>query len=357
MNVTLAPGATGEFTVPYECLPLGREAVLNVSFVQRSATAWADEGHEVAWEQFILSPRITGTITTPIRTDAQALRAAEDKDQLTIENDTIAVSFSRATGDIVSYRSNGAERLLEPVRPNFWRAPTDNDKGNRMPERCGVWRDAARNKRLAHLEWTFTEGCCNVTAVHLLATAPVSTVTICYTIHQDGQLEIDEQLVPGSGSLPEIPEIGMMFVLDGNLDTFSWYGLGPHDSYWDRKTSARLGRYTGLVADQFVPYLRPQECGNKSDVRHASVTSSADSGGLRFDCPAVMEINALPWTPEQLEASDHPYKLPASAATVLRVNDRQMGVGGDDTWGAPIHPEYTLPANRTYRFKFTVTSI
>jgi len=356
-RVSLAPGESTEVTIPYESPRPGQEAVLNVAFVLRSATAWAEAGHEIAWEQIMLSPRVPLNDAAPEAKASAALLVTETDDALTVENGSTAISFGRESGDLVSYRCNGSERLLEPARPNFWRAPTDNDRGNRMSERCAVWRDAARNKRLARLEWTADSGRCIVTAVHLLATEPVSIVTISYTIRQDGSIEIEQQLTPGGAKLPEMPEFGMMFVLDGSLDTIAWYGLGPHDNYWDRRTGARLGRYTGPVADQFVPYLRPQECGNKTDVRFALLTSSATGSGIRFDSPTVMEINALPWTPEELEASDHPYKLPVSAKTVLRVNDKQMGVGGDDSWGAPIHPEYTLPANRPYSLKFTISMV
>jgi beta-galactosidase len=147
----------------------------------------------------------------------------------------------------------------------------------------------------------------------------------------------------------------MMFVLDGKLDTLSWYGRGPHENYWDRQTGAPLGRYSGKVSDQFVPYLRPQECGNKTDVRFASITDGNDGSGLYFESAIPMEINALPWKPDELEANDHVYKLPASNKSVLRVNYKQMGVGGDDSWGARTHEEFTLLANRPYAFRFTLS--
>lgn len=144
----------------------------------------------------------------------------------------------------------------------------------------------------------------------------------------------------------------MVFELDSSLDTVSWYGRGPHENYWDRKSGAPLGLYTGKVSEQFTDYLRPQECGNKTDVRYASVTAGHEGHGLSVEGALPLEVNALPWSPAELEASDHGYKLPASDKTVLRVNYKQMGVGGDDSWGAPTHEQFTLPANRPYTFKF-----
>lgn len=357
LKITLAPGETSEVTIPYTPSFPEQEAVLNISFVQPEATKWSDVDHEAAWEQFVLSPRVTRTNRNVAEAVIAPLHAEEKPETLSIRNPQFEVVFHRLSGDIVSYRSGNTEHLLEPVRPNFWRAVTDNDLGNKMPERCAVWKDAGSTKQLVHFTWAAAGDNYSVTTVHQLATNPVSILQIDYTVHPDGSLDIYEQLLPGSGKLPEIPEFGMLFVLNGSMDTISWYGLGPQDNYWDRKTGAKLGQYSGKVEDQFVPYLRPQECGNKTDVRHAQIMNGSDGHGLRFESAAVMEINALPWTPEELEAHDHPYKLPVSAKTVVRVNDKQMGVGGDDSWGAPIHPEYKLFANRPYSLSFTISLI
>lgn len=173
-----------------------------------------------------------------------------------------------------------------------------------------------------------------------------------YKVKPDGEVEVGLELAPGEG-LPEIPEIGTMLVLDGSFDELSWYGRGPHENYWDRSSGARIGLYQGRVADQFVPYLRPQECGNKTGVRYATVTNAAGVG-LRITGAPEFELNALPYTPAELEEHDHVYKLPQSGKTVLRINYRQMGVGGDDSWGAKTHPEYTLFANRTYAYRFSL---
>ncbi|MCM3626063.1 DUF4981 domain-containing protein [Paenibacillus glycanilyticus] len=357
LKVTLAPGETTEVTIPYSSSSTEQEAVLNISFVQPEASTWAAAEHEIAWEQFVLSPLAAKTNIRIADTTAAPLQAEEKPDTLAIGNQQFAVTFNRLSGDIVSYVQGNIEQLLEPVRPNFWRAVTDNDLGNKMPERCAIWRDAGATKQLIHFSWNAIADHYSVTTVHHLATNPVSTLKIDYTVHQDGSIDVNEQLLPGSDKLPEIPEFGMLFVLNGSLDTISWYGLGPHENYWDRKTGAKLGSYTGKVQDQFVPYLRPQECGNKTNVRHARITKGTDGNGLRFNSATVMEINALPWTPEELEANDHPYKLPISSKTVVRVNDKQMGVGGDDSWAAPIHPEYKLFANRPYNFAFTISFI
>ncbi len=358
---SVSPGESGEFTVPLDSswLQAADEAVLTVGFITKTDEPWAAAGHEVAWGQFILTPyRYAAGVDSSIPRAAGAglanLKVEQAGFDLVVSGSARAARFNCETGLLSSYQIDGAERLLEPVRPNFWRAVTDNDRGNKHPERCAVWKEASVNRKLLSFQWSDDGDSVTVQADYLLPTAPFSTLGITYCIQADGAIEITERLVPGDG-LPEIPEVGMLLVLDGSLDTISWYGRGPHDNYWDRKSGARLGLFHGLVRDQFTSYLRPQECGNKTDVRFASVAAAGNGeAGIRFDAPAPFEINALPWTPAELEDHDHVYKLPQSNKTVVRVNYKQMGVGGDDSWGAPTHDEFTLPSNRAYAFTFTL---
>ncbi len=147
-----------------------------------------------------------------------------------------------------------------------------------------------------------------------------------------------------------------MLVLTEEFNNLEWYGKGPHENYWDRQTGAKIGIYKGKVADQYVPYLRPQECGNKVGVRRATL-KDADGSSLEIFSGGpgeTFELNVLPYTPFELENYSHPYQLPAPAKTVVRINYKQMGVGGDDAWGAMPHSEFRLYANRTYSFSFLI---
>ncbi|WP_340022916.1 glycoside hydrolase family 2 TIM barrel-domain containing protein [Paenibacillus sp. FSL K6-1096] len=356
LPLSAAPGEAAGFTVPLDSslLGTGKEAVLTVSFVQEAATSWSAAAHEIAWEQFILSPYIPSA--TP-DTDGSKLELQEQNGLLTFAGSGFALSFETATGAIVSMQSSGKELLLAPARPNFWRAVTDNDLGNKHHERCAVWKDVSYQRQLVRFSGRVEGSIGFVTADYLLDTQPQSTLRVQYELRTDGSVGIVQQLNPGSSSLPEIPEFGMAFELDSSLDTILWYGRGPHENYWDRQSGAPLGRYSGKVSEQFTNYLRPQECGNKTDVRFASVTAAGDGHGLSIEGAVPVEVNALPWTPAELEASDHGYKLPVSTCTMLRVNYKQMGVGGDDSWGAPVHEQFTLPANRPYTFQFKLTLI
>lgn len=354
LRIAAAPGETVEFSIPYELNELvnDKEAVLTVSFTQPAATSWSAANHEIAWEQFVLVPWLASS--RAVR-EGGPLHIAEQANTVTISGDAFSLSFNTTTGELFSYQTAGQERLQQPARANFWRAVTDNDLGNGLDKRCAVWKAASTSQRLINFSCRAEGGSCFVSAAYFLFTNPESTLRVKYEIRIDGSVEITQDLNPGGSELPEIPEFGMMFVLDGGLDTISWYGRGPHENHWDRNTGAALGRYHGKVADQFTPYLRPQESGNKTDVRYASLTAGLDGPGFHIEGTAPIELNALPWTPDELEASDHVYKLPAADKTVLRVNYKQMGVGGDDSWSAPTHDEFTLPANRPYSFRFTIS--
>ncbi|WP_145333382.1 glycoside hydrolase family 2 TIM barrel-domain containing protein [Paenibacillus xylanexedens] len=363
LGIAAQPGESIEVHIPYtSSSDLYTEAVLTVSLETKKATKWAEAGHEIGWEQFVVSPRLRA-IQQPVAGASDALQIEEQQTgELKVNAGKVSVSFSSVTGALTSYQINSQEQLLAPARANFWRAMTDNDLGNKLNERAAFWRDAhATNKLIRFEHHTDAQGC-HVTTDYTWDASPGSTLSITYHIKPNSELEISQTLVPGAG-LPELPEFGMLFELKDSLDTISWYGRGPHDNYIDRLTSARLGYYTGAVRDQFVPYLKPQECGNKTDVRYAEITSAVGpdeakgSIGLHFEANAPFEINALPWSPEELEANDHVYKLPVSSHTIARINYVQMGVGGDDSWSARTHPEYTLQANRPYHFTFTVKPV
>ncbi len=352
LPVELAPLEQTELVIPFsQPVATEQEAILTVSLIRNEPTKWAPAGHEEAWEQFIITPYTASECAYAGIASTDSLSIEEQEQSLVVTGESFSLKFCTRTGDLVSYRQSEEELLLEPARPNFWRASTDNDRGNQLPERCAVWKDAHLKRELQKLSWTQEGSSIMITSRSIIATEPVSSISFQYCIAPNGRIHMQEQFLPGEG-LPEIPEIGVMFVLNPALDTLSWYGRGPHENHWDRKTGAKIGLFDGTVAEQFTPYLRPQECGNKTDVRFGSLTGDSFNSRFKFEGDAPIEVCALPWTPEELEESDHIYKLPASNKTVLRINYKQMGVGGDDSWGAKTHEPYILPANRSYSFGF-----
>lgn len=326
------------------------EYFLNVSAKTLKDYPWAPKGHEIAFEQFKL-PVIAKQVKLQVVKE-ESLDLSEDDHKLRIAGRDFAVEFSKTEGTMTSYQYKNVQLIREAPVPSFWRAFIDNDMGNGLQNRCRVWRDASNSRKLASM--TTRSYCCKVEVEveYLLEAAGNSLCKILYSVTGDGEVKINETLIPGE-KLPEIPEVGMMLLMDPSFENITWYGKGPHENYWDRAVGAKVGIYSGKVADQMVPYLRPQECGNKTEVRWAELTNQNGIGLLVKGNPLV-EVNALPYTPFELEAYDHQYKLPESDKVALRINYRQMGVGGDDSWGAKTHPEFALYANTPYEYSYSL---
>lgn len=379
-SYSLAPGSaeTLYFSWPLPENPRpGEEYIATLSAVLKEDTLWAAKGHEVAFGQFVLpvTPASAATEAAEGAAVAEAVagesaaasdRADAAREPLRIgrqggcevaEGAGFRIAFDAATGSLESWQLAGTELLAdgEGPSPYFWRAYTDNDRGNGLPARAAVWRSAGAERLAVGASFERTDGGLTVRQEFLLPEAAQSRVRVEYRVAADGTVRVRQELTPGPG-LPELPAVGMRFSLDGSFDRLEWYGRGPDENYWDRRTGARIGKFRASVAEQVTPYLRPQECGNKTEVRYARLTNSAGTGLEVRGCPLV-ELSALPYSPEELEAHDHPYKLPESRKTVVRVNERQMGVGGDDSWGARTHPEFTLYANRPYVYEYELKGI
>lgn len=352
----VAPGESRELRLPVadalsRC-PADAEAVLTVGVRLRDGTRWAEAGHEIAWEQFVLRTAAPRSETAV----AGTLTVGEDAGRIVASGASFEAAFDKSTGELTAYRYEGVDLLAAAPAPNFWRALVDNDRGNKLGDRCGTWRGAGSERALRSFR-VADRGSDHVTVVaaYDVPTTATSHVEISYTVRGDGRIDVQQTLTPGAG-LPEIPEVGMMLALPGSFQRLRWYGRGPHENYWDRAEGAKLGVYESTVAEQLTPYLRPQECGNKTDVRWLTLTD-ASGVGLRIGGAPTVEANALAYSPEELEAHDHPHKLPPSDRVYVRVNYKQMGVGGDDSWGAKTHPDFTLYANRTYSYGYTLQGI
>ena len=239
--------------------------------------------------------------------------------------------------------------------PNFWRAPTDNDRGNQMPQRYAQWKLAslyAAADSVPDIE--MREHSVRVSYRYKLPTAPEGACTVSYEVFGDGTVKTELDYTPVEG-LADMPEFGMLFRLPAELDRLCWYGLGPEETYADRMHGGRLGVWEGAVRDQLARYLRPQESGNHCGVRWARVLDRKGRG-IEF-AGDELSVNVLPWTPHELENALHAHELPPVNYTVARVALQQMGIAGDDSWGARTHPEYLLPADKPLHLSFTFRGI
>lgn len=353
MDTNVVPLSSGSYEIPF-VIPEDAEYAVTVSFVLREDTFWAKAGHEVAFGQKVYKKEVKFAVPE------KPLQVVRGKVNIGVKGDDFDCLFSLLNGGLVSYRYAGKEMIEKIPMPNFWRAPVDNDNGSMAPGRYAQWKIASmyishRNGGMFDNVPTTveeTEHSVTITYTYYMPTTPAAKCQVAYTVFGDGTVETKLTYDPVEG-LPDMPEFGMMFKLNADYDNVEWYGYGPEETYADRRHGAKLGIYKNKAADNMAKYLVPQECGNKVGVRYAKVTD--DRGrGLLFSGDEL-SFSALPYTPHELENAAHPYELPQVHYTVVRVALAQMGVGGDDSWGAWVHPEYhidvTKPLEFTFRFR------
>ena len=220
--------------------------------------------HVVAWEQFTL-PIDRPSIKTDI-SNFSDIRLVETDTTVNVLGDNFQITFNKKTGFLNDYVFSKRHIIQSELIPHFWRAPTDNDRGNMMHIRTAIWKDIGKELNIKFFQRSLSK---NVAKIKMVANHDPtgSVITIKYNIFGNGLIDIEQEIVTEKESLPELPRFGMKMTLPKDFNKVSWYGRGPHESYWDRKTSAPVKVYSGTVWEQTYPYVRPQETGNKTDVR------------------------------------------------------------------------------------------
>jgi len=339
IETTVPPLSTKDYEIPFAILRADdkdqkkdpdAEYTLTVSFRLKEDMSWADAGHEVAFGQKIYKK------IPAFHASEKPIRVVHGKVNIGVKGEDFDCLFSMLSGGLVSYRYAGKEMIEKIPMPNFWRAPVDNDNGSMAPARYAQWKIASMY--ISHRNGGMT--------------TPAGKCQVSYTVFGDGTIETKLMYDPVEG-LPDMPEFGMMFQFNADYDNLTWYGMGSEETYADRRHGAKLGIYSNKVADNMAKYLVPQECGNKVGVRYARI-ADAKGRGMMFEGDEL-SFSALPYTPHELENAAHVYELPQVHHTIVRVALAQMGVGGDDSWGSLVHPEYhidvTKPLEFTFRFK------
>ena len=344
-------------------LPLAKEEkpgeyAVTVSFHLKEDKVWAEAGHEVAFGQYIYK------VEAPKKACPEGVEVIRSTHNIGVRGTHFEVLFSVLNGGLVSYKYAGKEMIEAIPKPNFWRAPTDNDCGNLMGMRYGQWKIASMY--LSHKDFRkgpygpgnipeveVNEKTVKVTYTYLMPTTPTSKCKLSYEVFGDGRVKTTLTYEPVK-ELGDMPEFGVIFKFNADYDRVEWYGLGETETYSDRKKGAKLGIYANKVADNMARYMVPQECGAKEEVRWAKVTDRKGRGML-FEMDehnGPMMFSALPYTPHEMENAMHPYELPEVHYTVVRAAKGQMGIGGDDSWGARTHEEYLLKTDKKMEFSF-----
>ncbi|ABF43484.1 beta-galactosidase [Candidatus Koribacter versatilis Ellin345] len=356
---SVAPLATQEVTID-----LSRPAIrptadylVTIRYELRESTPWAPKGHVIAWDQFALESG--RELSSAVRRErAPTLKIEDMEHQFAVYNDRFSITIGKESGSIESFTLDGKNLITAPLSPNFWRAPTDNDRGNGMPQRQAIWRLAGQNREVQSVKAEQPQPNLVRIATEMKLPAGNSTQKYTYTIHGDGTVEIASTL-HADPSLPDLPRVGMQMRVLGSLRNVEWFGRGPDENYWDRNLASNVGLYKNTMDKMWFPYIEPQETGNRTDVRW--VTFTDDQGfGFKATGEPLLNFSAWPFRMSEIEHEKSPVNIGRKHAGDIEMSDditvnldyKQMGVAGDDSWGAPVHKEFTLPASDyTYRFR------
>lgn len=361
LQVSVPPMEQASYEVPVtlknSMIDAEKEYCIVVSFVLKENTIWEKAGYEIAFGQHMIKKPVSEYSCD------KSVELVVGNGNILVRGENFKALFSRMNLGMVSYVYGGVEMLPNTIPlPNFWRTPTNNDSGNMMPQRYAQWKIASmyvttrQDQRFADTSPRVEKNDNNIaiTYTYFMPTTPQSSCEVTYRVFGDGTIETTLSYDPVK-ELGDMPEFGMMFKLDADYDTVKWYGLGPQETYEDRQHGGKYGVYENKVADNIAEYLVPQESGNKCRVRYAKVMDKKGRGMLFFG--DELSFSALPYTPHELENAAHHFELPPVHYTVVRVAKKQMGVGGDDSWGSHTHPEYLLDASEKMEFTFCFRGI
>ncbi|MCD8178108.1 MAG: DUF4981 domain-containing protein, partial [Tannerellaceae bacterium] len=353
---SLTPHTSVEVEIPYariEPQP-GAEYFLHIRATTKSESPLVPAGHVAAtaqWQLPLFSP------APPLSEHPGVLSFRDNATGLCLEAGNITILFLRENGEMTSYRINQKEYLLEGLRPNFWRPLTDNDIPNGLMSRSGTWEYAGEQMKLKNI--THSKQQDNSIRIVSLYDMPEqeSQCSVTYTVYPDGKVHTLFSFLPGRKPLGEIPRLGMRMILKGEFDRMQWFGRGPFENYWDRKTAAEIDLYEATVWEQFHPYPRAQETGNKCDVRWVSLKNDQGEGVMIKAGKEPLQISAWNFLQDDIRyipstiKNLHGGSIEKKDLVWLNIDHLQMGVGGDNTWGAQTHPEYTItPVAREYDF-------
>jgi beta-galactosidase len=356
-SLDIAPNTSKQISLDIakiERIP-GIEYFVNFNVVVKKAKPMLPKDFIIAREQFELPVKSETATVFPVT--MTELKSAEKADQIKISGKQFTIVFDRQNGRMISMVYKGKEFIKSPLRPDFWRAPTDNDFSSGVVRTSFIWHDAWKKMILNKFEpKQINSTSCEVKTVYLLETEK-STLEITYKIFGDGDVIINQHFIPGEKPLPEFTRFGMQMNLQSGFENITWFGRGPWENYEDRKSGAMVGLYNSTVSLQYHPYIRPQETGNKCDIRWMALYNS-DTTGLFIAGMPLLSINALHYTTDDLDGSllhkaAHTFDLTIRDAITLNIDYKQMGLGADDGWGAKTHPEYCLLV-KEYSYSFQI---
>ncbi|MBS1253649.1 MAG: Beta-galactosidase [Anaerolineales bacterium] len=357
-------GASESVTIPFRqsALMPDTEYWLTMSFTLAQDTPWAERGHEVAWAQFKLPFAVPAEEPLDVA-GMPALQLEESAATIVVHGEDFSLTFDKETGRIESWRFGNKELVREGPGLNVWRAPTDNDANTWGDQTLAIrWREAGLDRLRERVESVQVHRLSTQLVqltVHSIHAPAIEDASLgiesdyVYTIYGNGDVVIDHRVVP-SGDLPPLPRIGLQMRLPGGYNNFTWYGRGPYETYADRKLGARIGVYSSSVDDQYVPYITPQENGNKTDVRWVTLTDDDGVGLLIVGVP-LLNVSAHHFTTQDLTEAGHTYELERRDDITLNLDYAQSGLG-NASCGPGVLPQYLLKP-REYRYSLRLRPV
>jgi len=350
----IEPGQSGIFTIPLPSIKAkpGAEYWLNFSFVTSEKTFYADKGYELAFDQF----KLPASVSAPkIKSESLPdLSVVEKQKAVGVKGKDFTLIVNKQTGAIHSFKYKDTDLIKRGPMPDFWRAYTDNDKGAGLQNKFKIWRDAGSSWKVENI--TVKKPDSKRVDIYVNGTLPdiKGDYNVLYTVYGSGDIVIEAEYKPGPDKLSELFRFGMELIVPAGFENITWYGRGPAPTYNDRKFE-RVGVYKGTVDEQWVDYSRPQENGNKVDVRWVALFDNNGIGLMAVGMP-LLSVGARHYSKDDMESAQYSFQMKKKEEVFLNLDLAQMGVGGNDSWGARPLQDYMLP-NQGYRYKYRICPV
>lgn len=345
-------------TIPYSNIKPkpGTQYFITIEARSVKEENFVPQNHLIAWEQFRLpayKEKKKFSISSYLK-----LKNIDNKKSISVKGKNFSITLNKETANISSYIIDTHEILKSEFTPFFWRAVTDNDLGYGIHKKLKIWKDAHKQIKVLSVNIDSSSNKRTIITCKTLLKTVKSSYNTIYTILANGEINIAIEFVPGSMQLPMLPRLGMKMEIDNSYANIEWYGRGPHENYADRKLSSPINKYKAKVDTMYYRYVRPQETGNREDIKYISLRNKSGKG---FIIIAEDKISAstLPFKYNELyhsgkeEKQKHGGEIKKGDRISVLINHKQMGVGGDNSWGAPIHAQYCIPSNN-YNYSFSI---
>lgn len=354
INKPIQAQKAGVATLPLDIYDFnGEECFLNVYAELKEKEGVLEKNHLVAWEQFVLSTSKNNPLSSVYE---EEIELSENDTHYYFYAPELTIVIGKQSGNISDWKYKGRDLLRRNLQVNFWRVPTNNDRGNGMHDRCQIWNNIEEKRTLKELHVERIDESAFMVSSQSILSPGNSIYNVKYIIKGNGEVKVIVEFEKGSDDLPELPRFGMNLLMPGHYNKVEWYGKGPYETYQDRESSAMVDVYSGKVSEQHTPYEWPQESGNKTQVRWIKV---CDDAGFGFAVCGEQLLNAsvYPFTISDLDQGlSHYYEIPHRNMTEFNIDLKQRGVGGDNSWGHDTHEEYKLMDSK-YSYNYTIKAI